>query len=116
MLSILIVDDNDAMRRLIQLVVAPVAHTIRACADGAAALAAVREGQPDWVLMDVEMPEVDGITALGSIKAACPAVRVLIVTQYDDDRLRAAARRAGADGYVLKEDLTDIPRLLVAIP
>ncbi len=114
MLSILIVEDNDPMRRLIRLVVTPVADTIRECANGVAALAAVAEDEPDWVLMDIEMPSMDGITALERIKAAFPSVKVLIVTQYNDDRMRAAARLAGADGYVLKENLTELPRLLTA--
>ena len=112
MLSVLIVDDNDQIRQLIRFVVTPVAHTIHECADGAEALAAVAKHRPDWVLMDVEMPKVDGITALGWIKAAFPSVKVLIVSQYNDQRMRAAAKVAGADGYVLKENLTEIPRLL----
>ena len=114
MLSIVIVEDNDQMRRLIRLIVRPLARVVRECADGVAAVAAVSETQPDWVLMDIEMPAMDGITALERIKAAFPSVKVLIVTQYDDDRMREAATLAGADGYLLKENLTELPRLLTA--
>jgi DNA-binding NarL/FixJ family response regulator len=110
--SLLIVDDNDRMRDLIRVLVSGLVDAIHECGDGEAALAAVAEHRPDWVLMDIEMPREDGITTTRRIKAAFPAARVVIVTQYDDDRLRRAAREAGADGYVLKESLMEIPRLL----
>jgi CheY-like chemotaxis protein len=112
MVSVLIVEDNDQMRSLIRRMVAGVAGRIHLCADGAEALAAVAAHRPDWVLMDLAMPRVDGMTALRRIKAAFPSSRVLIVTQYDDARMRRAAQEAGADGYVLKEDLAALPRAL----
>jgi DNA-binding NarL/FixJ family response regulator len=110
--SLLIVDDNERMRGLIRVVVSGLVDAIYECGDGEAALAAVAEHRPDWVLMDIEMPRADGITTTRRIKAAFPAARVVIVTQYDDNRLRRAAREAGADGYVLKESLMEILRIL----
>jgi DNA-binding NarL/FixJ family response regulator len=58
---------------------------------------------------------VDGIQATRQIKAADPAAKIVIVTDYDDDALRAAAMRAGACGYALKDNLLDLVRLLEAI-
>jgi len=64
------------------------------------------------VLMDIEMNGLDGITATRRIKAAHPAAKIIIVTNYDDPALREAARNAGACGYVLKENLFEVSSLL----
>ena len=71
--------------------------------------------QPDFVLMDFAMAEVDGITATRMITEVDPAARIIIVTNYDGADLREAARLAGACGYVLKEDLFEVRRLLEAL-
>jgi two-component system response regulator DegU len=63
----------------------------------------------------MRMNEVDGIQATKQIKAADPEARILIVTDYDDEELRRASMRAGACGYVLKEDLLDLIELLEAM-
>jgi CheY-like chemotaxis protein len=109
---LLIVDDNEQMRRLICSVVGDMAEAITECCDGALALAAYAEQCPDWVLMDIRMPEMDGITATRGIKASYPEARVCIVTDYDDLELRQAAREAGAEGYVVKEDLLMLRQVL----
>ena len=62
--------------------------------------------KPDLVIMDIRMDGTDGIAATGAIRCQSPNARVVIVTQYDDNDLRAAAREAGAEGYVLKDDLS----------
>jgi DNA-binding NarL/FixJ family response regulator len=114
-LKLLIVDDNAAVRRLIRSIVLPFASEIFECTDGADALSAYQAEGPDVVLMDIRMSEVDGIQATRQIKAADPAAKIVIVTDYDDDALRAAAMRAGACGYALKDNLLDLVRLLEAI-
>jgi DNA-binding NarL/FixJ family response regulator len=65
--------------------------------------------------MDIRMHEVDGITATKQIKAADPAAKIVILTDYDDDALRQAAMHAGACGYVLKDNLLYLVRLLEAM-
>jgi two-component system response regulator DegU len=80
--------------------------------DGAEALPAYTKHGPDWVLMDINLPKVDGISATRQIIAAYPQARIMIVTNYDDTYLREAARSAGACEYVLKQDLIDIRRIL----
>ncbi len=78
--------------------------------DGAEAVDAVRTHRPDVVLMDLQMPVVDGITATRSITAMNVPTRVLVVTTFGRDELVYAALRAGASGYLLK---TVPPRQLV---
>ena len=112
MMSLMIVEDNEPMRRMIRSMVADLAECIDECGDGAEAYACYADRRPDWVLMDIAMPRLDGITATRQIISAFPDARVLIVTDYDDAELRAAARAAGARGYVLKENLLELRRWL----
>jgi CheY-like chemotaxis protein len=111
-MKILIVEDNQAMRRLIRRTVAEVADEISECSDGATACSLYLQLRPDWVLMDIEMGEVNGLVATRQIKANDPHARIVIVTNYDDKRLRETARVAGACEYVLKEDLLSLQRIL----
>ena len=73
--------------------------------NGGAAVALVRELTPDVVLMDLNMPEVDGITATGRISAdpSLAAVKVVVLTTFDDDEHVFAALRAGASGFLVKD-------------
>lgn len=109
---VLIVDDSQPMRELIKMTLAGVAEIVGECADGADALSAYERMRPDWVLMDIEMKGVDGITATRQIMAAYPQARIMIVTDYNDDDLRRAAREAGASQYLVKENLLDILEIL----
>jgi CheY-like chemotaxis protein len=111
-LKLLIVEDSASLRRLIRNIVAPLACEIHECGDGADALAAYTRHQPDYVLMDIQMSLMDGITATARIMAAEPTARVIIVTDYDQADLREAARDAGACGYVVKENLLELVRVL----
>ena len=113
-MNFLIVEDNVNMRRMIRSIVAEFAGEIHECADGAEALEAYTAHRPEWVLMDLRMKNVDGITATGRITSAFPDARVLIVTDYDDHDLRLASREAGACGYVVKENLLDLSLILRA--
>ena len=112
MVSVLIVENSEPMRQIIKILIADVAAEIHERGDGREALAAYSAHRPDWVLMDIAMPYVDGISATREITGAFPAANVLIVTDYDDADLRTAAKEAGACGYVLKENLLEVRRLL----
>jgi len=107
-MKILIVDDNASMRRLIKTVLSDFHAEFVECADGGKALENYRLSKPDIVLMDIMMPEVDGLEATRRIRAAFPDARVVVVTYYDDPDLRKAATSVGAAGYVLKEDLSQL--------
>ncbi len=109
---VLIVDDSQPMRELIKMTLAGVAEIVGECTDGADALSAYERLRPDWVLMDIEMKGVDGITATRQIMAAYPQARIMIVTDYNDDDLRRAAYEAGASQYVVKENLLCILEII----
>ena len=113
-MKFLIVEDSAPMRRMIKSLIADLATELYECSDGAEARAAYRKHRPDWVLMDIQMGEMDGLEATREIIAAFPEARILIVTNYDDDELRKAARSAGASDYVLKDNLIDVRRVLAA--
>jgi CheY-like chemotaxis protein len=110
--SLLIVDDSEQMRRFIADLVADLTESVVECSDGSEALAAYTEHHPDWVLMDIRMTRVDGIAATRQIVAAFAEAKIMIVTDYDDAKLREAAWQAGAREYVLKEDLRSLRRIL----
>ena len=111
-MKLLIVDDHVAMRRMIGRVVNDMVSDIEECGDGSEAVAAYTKYRPDGVLMDIEMSCVDGITATREILIAFPSAKVVIVSKHDDQQIREAARKAGACGYVLKENLMAIRELL----
>jgi CheY-like chemotaxis protein len=113
-MKILIVDDNERVRRLIKLLVRDVCDEVVECADGESALTAYVEHVPDWVLMDIEMGKMDGLKSSLGIKDAYPEARILIVTNYDDNRLRQRAKEVGACGYVLKENLSVLREILIS--
>ncbi|QQS46533.1 MAG: response regulator transcription factor [Acidobacteriota bacterium] len=112
-MKILIVDDNPEVRSLLRRLLSDLAEEIVECADGREALAEYAALQPDWVLMDIEIPTVDGLTATRQVCAAWPQAKVMIVTNHDNEALRQAALTAGARGYVVKDDLYKL-RLLLA--
>jgi len=108
----LIVEDNPQMRRTLKALLSDATTTCFECSNGDEALAAYQKYHPDWVLMDIKMAGMDGLTASAALCAADPSARVLIVTNYDDPALREAARQAGACGFVPKENLLELHALL----
>ena len=72
-------------------------------ADGAQAVELAHRLQPDVILMDVTMPELDGVGATREIRAALPNVRVVMLTMHADEDVLASAIRAGASGYLVKD-------------
>jgi CheY-like chemotaxis protein len=113
-MKILIVDDNSDTRKLIRSIMKPHGHDIVESHNGADAVRSYGTHRPDCVLMDIEMEGMDGITAAKAIRQEYSESRIIMVTMYDDARLRTAAQEAGAAGYVLKENLMELPALLVS--
>jgi len=112
-LKLLIVDDKAQVRSMIRRFLGDLAAEIRETDDGETALDAYATFLPDWVLMDIEMKHTNGIVATERIRAAYPQANIVIVTNYDDDRLRERATAAGARGYVLKENLLALRSMLM---
>ena len=112
-LRVVIADDQALVRTGFRMILAADGIEVTGeAADGLEAIAAVRRTRPDVVLMDIRMPELDGLEATRRIVAVGPGgPRVIILTTFDLDQYVYAALRAGASGFLLK-DVT--PEHLVA--
>jgi DNA-binding NarL/FixJ family response regulator len=104
-IRVLLADDEALIRAGFRLVLRPETdiELVGEAGDGAAAVEAALALRPDVVVMDVRMPGVDGLEATRRILAAAPAVRVLVLTTFGDDRDVYAALQAGASGFLLKD-------------
>ncbi|MFZ5815998.1 MAG: response regulator [Bacillota bacterium] len=71
--------------------------------DGETAVAMAKERNPDLILMDISMPGMDGMEATRRVKAACPSLKVLVLTMHDDPGYLREVLGAGASGYILKK-------------
>jgi DNA-binding NarL/FixJ family response regulator len=101
---VLIADDHTEFRRGLAALLRtdPNLEIAGTAASGADTISLARELQPDLVLMDLSMPEVNGVEATQAIVTASPHIRVLVFTMFEDDDSVFAAMRAGARGYLLK--------------
>jgi CheY-like chemotaxis protein len=108
----MIVDDNAEMRTLIRSLLSVVAQEFVECAGGEEAVARFAKERPEWTIMDVVMPGMDGLTATRRIKAQFPEARILIITQHHNPKIRDSAREAGATGFLDKEDLTRLEDII----
>jgi DNA-binding NarL/FixJ family response regulator len=99
-----IADDQALVRTGFAMILAAAGlEVVAEAADGAGAVDAVRRTAPDVVLMDIRMPEVDGLEATRRIMASGSPPRVIMLTTFDLDRYVYAALRAGASGFLLKD-------------
>jgi DNA-binding NarL/FixJ family response regulator len=103
-IGVLLADDQALVRAGFALILnaEPDLEVCGEADDGEAAVALARELRPAVVLMDIRMPQLDGIEATRQITTADPAVRVLMLTTFDLDEYVVAAFRAGASGFLLK--------------
>jgi len=103
-ITILVADDHTLFRSGLQALFESLADTavIAQAATGAEAVTLAAQHQPDVVLMDIQMPDMNGIEATRRIVHTSPHIGVIIVTMFEDDDSVFAAMRAGARGYVLK--------------
>lgn len=103
-IRVLIADDHPLFRDGLKalLLSAPDTEVVGEAATGQEAIDLAAESQPDVILMDLQMPDMDGIEATRQIVQASPDINVLMVTMFEDDQSVFAAMRAGARGYVLK--------------
>ncbi len=112
----MIVDDNAAMRTMIRETIADEHDEIIECENGLQAVAAYGRVCPDWVLMDLLMDEMDGLTATKRIRESFPDAKIIIVTNYDGIPFRTEAYALGAKAYVLKENLEMLSPLMMREP
>lgn len=104
-IRILLVDDQPLVRRGLRALLRPVSaiEIVGEAANGLTALTQVEVLQPDVVLMDIRMPEMDGVAATKEISQRFPSVKVLILTTFNDDEYVSQAIHYGAAGYLLKD-------------
>ncbi|MGW0228510.1 response regulator [Actinopolymorpha singaporensis] len=103
-LRVLVVDDDDLMRAGLRAVLSTdeTVEVVGEASNGREAVEEVRRTRPDVVLMDVRMPELDGIAATRAIVEADPDARILILTTFSDDEYVYGSLAAGASGFLLK--------------
>ena len=106
---VLIVDDQALFREGLRTILStrPETEVVGEAANGEEALTLVATLAPDVVLMDLQMPVLDGIQATARIRDRWPSIPVLALTTFDDDRNLFGALRAGAAGYLLKDVSSD---------
>jgi DNA-binding NarL/FixJ family response regulator len=105
-MKLLIVDDDKLIQKSLSLTLSREddIEVIGCACDGGEAVKICGENQPDVVLMDIRMPNVDGIAATRLIKQRYPDVRIMMLTTFDDKPNIQQALAAGADGYLIKTD------------
>jgi len=107
-MRVLVADDHSLFRDgIISLLEAGGFDVVGQVGDGYAAVEATLRLQPDVVLMDIDMPQMDGLKALGLIKQESPDTQVVMLTVSEDDAHLFEAVRSGADGYLLKSLTAD---------
>ena len=108
-IRVLLVDDHavvrEGLRAFLQL--QPDIEVVSEAGGGAAAVEAALAARPDLVLMDLVMPDGDGVEAIRDLLAAAPGTRVLVLSSFADDEKVFAAMQAGAAGYLLKDVAPD---------
>ena len=115
---VLLVDDDALVRAGLRMILsaAPDLEVVGEVADGRAAVAAVQGHQPDVVLMDIRMPDVDGITATSLVRQLPDPPQVIVLTTFHVDEYVFGALRAGASGFLLKDtppaEITNAVRLV----
>ena len=102
---VLLVDDDALVRAGLRMILSSAedVEVVGEADDGARAVAAVREHRPDVVLMDIRMPEMDGITATAALRRLDAPPQVIVLTTFQADEQVMSALRAGAGGFLLKD-------------
>jgi DNA-binding NarL/FixJ family response regulator len=105
--TVLIVDDSAQFRVLLRDLVAAESdlQVVGEAADGAEAIHLALELRPDIMLLDLVMPQINGLEVLKRIKAERPEIKVIIVTMHTEEAYRQAAEASGADAFLLKKTL-----------
>jgi DNA-binding NarL/FixJ family response regulator len=107
-----IVDDNKFMRNTIRSLVITEQDRVLEFDNAEELNVDYEMHHPDWILMDIQLPGVNGIQASEKLKKEFPDAHVIIVTQFDDKIFRRLANEAKADGYVLKDNLLLVKEII----
>ena len=110
-MTILIADNSQVWRDFAKTTF-PKGVSLIECPDGEEVLAAFDRHRPHWVLMDIQMDKMDGLTAARLLRERFPGARIIFVTQFGDADLRAAAAALSVEGYVLKDDFSRVHKII----
>ena len=119
-IRVFLVDDVTELRLLVRLTLEedPEIEVVGEASDGHAGVEGVAETQPDVVLLDLSMPDMDGLQAIPQIREGDPEVAIIVLSGFSADRMSGPALERGADGYVEKgtpiQELRDATRTAVA--
>ena len=104
MIKVLIADDQELIRQSLQIVlgIREEISVIGTAGNGNEVIRLVQKEKPDVILMDVRMPEMDGVQCTRMIKERYPQIKIIILTTFDDDEFVFSALKYGASGYLLK--------------
>jgi DNA-binding NarL/FixJ family response regulator len=104
MIKVLIADDQELIRQSLSIVLGTHQdiEIIGTCKNGFEVLDIVKNNKPDVILMDIRMPDMDGVSCTKSIKEMYPQIKIIILTTFDDDEFIYSALKYGASGYILK--------------
>lgn len=104
MIKVLIADDQELIRQSLQIVLAieKDIEIIDAVTNGLEVVRSVRKEKPDVIIMDIRMPEMDGVVCTQIIKENYPSIKIIILSTFDDDEYVFNALKYGASGYLLK--------------
>lgn len=117
-LRIILAEDHETVREGLKLIVNSQAdmEVVGEAGNGSAAIKLARELAPDIVVMDISMPELNGLKATKKLKQLCPQVKILTLTRHTDDAYLQQLIQAGSSGYVLKQSApTELIRAIHAI-
>lgn len=112
MINILIADDQELMRQSLKIMLSsqPNFAVTDTVSNGREVMESIKKNKPDIILMDIRMPEMDGVVCTQKVKEMAPDIKVIILTTFDDDEFVFNAIKFGASGYLLKgtslKDLT----------
>ena len=118
-INILIVDDHAVVRAGLRAVIQsdPNLNIIAEATGGLEALSLIEKGQPDVIVLDLSMPDMDGIMVTKELHARYPEIRILILTVHEDEAMLREVMRSGASGYILKHaaenDLIEAIKLIM---
>ena len=111
-MKVLIADDNKRMREFIKYIVNEQGHTTVEASNGLMAVDNFMFHKPEIVLMDIKLKVMDGIEAAAIIRKISSIVKIIMVTDYNEESLKEKSFKVGANEYLLKENLIDLKKII----
>lgn len=108
----MIVDDNKDVRIFLRSLFEDTAEEIIECSDGFSAVESYTKYHPDYVLMDIEMKKMNGLTATEIIIKENPEAKIIMVTSHNTPNLKEATKLLGAMAYVVKDNLMELEEII----